>query len=76
MINAWVMRLIQVHSAHTRLYTFSKLKWLIVCLGLPNRMAYIWDVISRVIIGRDPFNVKSSHESMTVMPGIKSNMLR
>ena len=52
------MRLIQSHSVHTRLYTFSKLKGLMVCLGLSNRMAYIWDVISRVGIGRDPFNVR------------------
>ena len=51
MINARDMRLIQSHSTHTRLYTFSKLKGLMVCLGLPNRMAYIWDVISRVVIG-------------------------
>ena len=50
------MRLIQSHSAHTRLYTLSKLKGLMVCLGLPNRMAYILDVISSVVIGRDPFN--------------------
>ena len=58
MINASDLRLIQSHSAHTRLYTFSKLKGLMVCFGLPNRMAYIWDDISRVVIGRDPFNVR------------------
>ena len=58
MFNAREMRLIKSHSAHTRLYTFSKLKGLKVCLGLPNRMAYIWDVISRVVIGRGPFNVR------------------
>ena len=28
-----------------------------VFLGLPNRIAYIWDVIIRVVIGRDPFTV-------------------
>ena len=47
------MRLIKSHSAHTRLYTFSKLKGLKVCLGLPNRMTYIWDVISRAVIDID-----------------------
>ena len=61
------MRLIQSHSAHTRLYTFSKLKGLMVCLGLPNRMAYTWDVISRVVIGRDPFNVRQLQHFMKSM---------
>ena len=64
MINACDMRLIQSHSAHTRFYTFSKLKEIMVCLGLPNRMAYIWDVISRVVIGRDPFNVRQLQHFM------------
>ena len=50
------MRLIQSHSAHKILYSFSKLKGLMICLGLPNRMTYILDVISKVVIGRDPFN--------------------
>ena len=63
-INALDMRLIHSHSAHTRLYTFSKLKGLMVCLGPPNRMAYIWDVISRVVIGRDPFNVRQLQHFM------------
>ena len=64
------MRLIQSHSVHTRLYTFSKLKGLMVCLGLPNRMTYFWDVISRVVIGRDPFNVRQLElsEDLTIAP--------
>ena len=64
MINACDMHLIQSYSVHTRLYTISKLKGLMVCLGLPNRMAYIWDVISRVVIGQDPFNVKQLQHFM------------
>ena len=34
MINARDLRLMQSHSAHTRLYTFSKLKGLMVSNGL------------------------------------------
>ena len=64
MINALDMRLIQSHSAHTRLYTFSKLKGLMVCLGLPNRMAYICIVISRVVTGRGSFNVRQLQHFM------------
>ena len=67
MINALDTRLIQSHSAHTRLYSFSKLKGLMVCLGLPNRISYIWDVISRVVIGRDPFNVRQLQHYMYSM---------
>ena len=61
------MRLIQSDSAHIRLYAFSKLKELMVCLGLPSRMAYICDVISRVVIGRDPFNVGQLQHFMQSM---------
>ena len=67
MINAWDTRLIQSQSAHTRLFSFSKLKGLMVCLGLPNRMSYFWDVISRVVIGRDPFNVRQLQHYMYSM---------
>ena len=64
MVNARDMCLIQSHCAHTRLYTFSKHKGLMVCLGLPNQMAYICDVISRVVIGRDPLNVRQLQHFM------------
>ena len=64
MINSRDMRMIKSHSAHTRLYTYSMLKGLMVCLGLLNRMAYIWDVISRVVNGRDPFTVRQLQHFM------------
>ena len=67
MINARDTRLIQSHSRHTGLYSFSKLKGLMVWLGLPNRMSFIWDVISRVVIGRDPFNVRQLQHYMYLM---------